>query len=62
MTTDVLRPPPPEPKWSLWCAVGLECAMVMTFLAHGSILGLVLCALYAWFSASWAALRGGFKD
>lgn len=44
--------PPPRPSHIL--AVCLEIGMVATFVAHHSVVGLVLCVAYAWFSATWA--------
>lgn len=58
MTEDVLRKPAPPPRWrwSAFLAMALETAIVITFFAHGSIFGLLLCAGYAWFSATWSLL------
>lgn len=49
-------PKPPSLPHSTACA--LELGMVATFIAHRSIVGLLLCVAYAWFSATWAMFRG----
>ena len=48
-------PPPLSPRFIL--AMVLEAGIVATFTAHHSILGLALCAGYAWFSATWEFFR-----
>lgn len=51
------RPETPKPPHlGLVVAVMLELAMVADFAAHRSWFGLLLCAAYAWFSATWHAL------
>lgn len=64
MTTEALRrtTPPKGPRLSAWVAVSIECAIACTFFAHGSLLGLLLCAAYGWFSATWAVLAGRCRD
>ena len=54
------RPKAPEPpRLSHLIACGIEAGIVATFIAHRSIVGLLLCVCYAWFSATWAmAFRG----
>lgn len=45
-------PKPPSLPHLLACAI--EAGIVAAFIAHGSIVGCLLCASYAWFSATWA--------
>jgi hypothetical protein len=46
------KPKLPKPGHAL--AVAIELAIVGTFTAHHSYVGLALCAAYAWYSATWA--------
>ena len=49
------RPEPPKPpRLGHIIAVLLELSIVATFTVHHSVVGLLLCAGYAWFSATWA--------
>jgi hypothetical protein len=41
-------------------AVALELAILGTFAVQRSVGGLLLCAAYAWFSATWAMFAGAF--
>jgi len=63
-STEALRrtTPPKGPRLSAWLAMAIEWGIVFTFFANGSLLGLVLCGAYAWFSASWAILSGRCGD
>ena len=47
-------PPPPEPPWVHFAAVALEIGIFARFIIHGDGLGIVLCGLYLWWSASWS--------
>lgn len=65
MTADVqdrLHEPKP-PRIGGYIAVLLEISIVAVLAAEHSVIGLLLCAGYAWFSATWALfanlLRGG---
>jgi hypothetical protein len=51
------RPPIP-----LLIAVALELAIVATFMVLHSGIGLLLCAAYAWFSATWSFLARVARD
>jgi hypothetical protein len=52
------RPQSPKPpRLSHLIAVILELCIVATLVAHRSVMGLLLCAGYAWFSATWALFR-----
>ena len=46
----------------IWIPVALEIAIVATFIVHRSIPGLLLCAAYAWFSATWAFVISTFRN
>ena len=46
----------PDPRFAL--AVALELSIVVTFVAERSVIGLLLCVAYAYFSATWAMLFG----
>jgi hypothetical protein len=50
-------PKPPNRLHLLACA--LEAAIVAAFIGHRSILGLLLCLAYGWFSATWALVFRG---
>jgi hypothetical protein len=55
-----LSGPPEKPNWRLIVAVALELG-ILTCIAKGlpsnaSIVGLILCIPYAWFSATWSVL------
>jgi hypothetical protein len=53
------RPKTPKPpRLGLIVAVMLEISVVATFTVHHSVVGLLLCAAYAWFSATWALFQG----
>ncbi len=53
------RPNTPEPPGlGMIVAVCLELCIVATFTVNHSIAGLLLCAAYAWFSATWSFLAG----
>lgn len=52
--------PPEPPPYGAYFAVALELGILATFALERSIAGLVLCCGYAWFSATWQALAGGF--
>ena len=53
LTEDLPKAPKPvRPSWLLACA--LEAAIVATFIADRSVVGLALCVAYAYFSAIWA--------
>lgn len=54
--TRKLEPKPPSLTHIL--AVVLELSIVAELAALHSVRGLVLCVLYAWFSATWAAVSG----
>lgn len=60
MTADAERNalPPEPPSFSFFLAVLLELGIVATFAAQRSLVGLLLCACYAWFSACWAFAAG----
>ena len=59
MTTDTHKPePPPLPSSLHMLAILLEVMIFGTFMAHKSILGMLLCAAYFWWSATYAALFG----
>ncbi len=47
---------PKPPNWRYILAALLELGMVATFSVHRSIVGLLLCSAYAWYSATWALL------
>lgn len=51
---DAPREPKKPPNPRLVVAVCLELGIVGTLVAHHSVLGLVLCVAYAWFSATWS--------
>lgn len=53
---------PKPPRLSLLLAIALELAIVVTFATERSIVGLLLCAAYAWFSATWSAFIGFLDD
>ena len=56
-TTTSDRPEVPKPpSVPHMLAVALELAIVGTFIANRSIIGLALCFAYVWFSATWAAV------
>lgn len=55
--TELVKKPsvdPEPPDFGMLIAVLLELSIVATFVANRSVLGLVLCAGYVWFSATWA--------
>lgn len=54
VTDDALRKTPEPPRLSHVVAVVLELAIVATLAAHHSVVGLVLCVCYLWFSATLA--------
>jgi hypothetical protein len=45
-------PKPPRPSWYVACVI--EAGIIATFIAYRSVVGLLLCVCYAWFSATWA--------
>lgn len=52
------RPKPPKaPRPLHVVACLLEIAIVAAFFSERSIVGLVLCLGYSWFSATWALFR-----
>jgi hypothetical protein len=53
------RPKPKPPRLSHLLACAIEAGVVATFIAHRSIVGLLLCVGYAWFSATCAL---AFRD
>lgn len=53
------RPKDPKPvSPSHWLACAIEIGITLTFVHERSIVGLILCAFYAWFSANWALVIG----
>lgn len=66
MSTDVLEKnnlnKPKLPKFSFILAVAIELAIALTFIYERSILGVVLCIAYFWFSATLAMIRGAIHD
>lgn len=58
MTDDARKNTPEPPRLGMLVAVLLELCIVATFCANRSIVGVVLCVGYAWFSASWAFFAG----
>lgn len=42
------------PSWPFLMACGLEAGIVAAFIANRSIVGLLCCIGYAYFSATWA--------
>lgn len=63
MSTDILRktPEPPKLRIGMLVAVTLEITMFCVFLYYKSVFGVLLCFLYAWFSAT-AALVSDLID
>jgi hypothetical protein len=55
-TIDKPRSPRPPPTVQHVVAVCLELGVFATFACERSIVGLVLCAAYFWFSATWSLL------
>ena len=53
---------PKLPRPGLIVAVLLELCIVATFTVHHSYVGLALCGVYSWFSATWCLLRGPPDD
>jgi len=53
-------PKPPRP--SMVIAVALELSMLVTFIVHRSIAGVVLWLAYLYFSATWAALFDAYHQ
>jgi hypothetical protein len=53
------RKPPPSPRPGMFVAVALELGLVMVLAYEHSVVGLLLCAAYSWFSATWALLTWG---
>lgn len=51
---------PRPPRIGPLIAVALELGMLGTFCVDRSIVGIVLWFSYAWFSATWQLLAGGF--
>jgi len=43
-------------------AVCLELAIATTLVVHRSIVGVLLCLAYAWFSATWAFFKDSWND
>ena len=63
MSTDTLeRPPGKPPRMGAWVAMAIETAIVVTFMAHGSLFGGLLCLAYGRFSATWAILTDNLAD
>lgn len=64
MTTDIWerKPKPPKIKLDVWLAVAIETAIIITFFANSSIVGIILCIIYSYFSATRAVLFDKFKD
>lgn len=52
---------PRGPRWGHALAIALELSIVAVLAAEHSWLGLVLCALYFYFSATCAGLFGGVE-
>jgi hypothetical protein len=63
MTTDAQSAPldPKGPSWSHLLAVALEVAILAELVRQHSIVGVMLCVAYAWYSATWAAFAGLFR-
>jgi len=58
MSTDVWNHTPKPPSKGMLIAATLECCMLATFAYNRSVVGVVLWAAYAWFSATWALFSG----
>ena len=54
VSVDTKERKPPELR--VWIAVSLEIAIAATFISNESVVGLVFCILYLWFSATWAVI------